>query len=118
MDYTKASDFEINKAVAIKQGHKCYYDDGTYTNGRMGSDVVVKGNGILGSINYIYSWERMGPIIADNGICLTSPLSARQKNWAASWNSEGGRWSCGDIVVGNKNPLRAAAIVYLMMGEA
>lgn len=58
----------------------------------------------------------MWPIIVENGICLTSPTTGRNRAvWSASWNEYGGRWSSGDIVFGDKNPLRAAAIVFLEM---
>lgn len=36
-DYSKMSDFEINKAVAIMAGHHCYYeaDDGPLTDAQL-----------------------------------------------------------------------------------
>lgn len=56
------------------------------------------------------------PIISENGICLISPTKGRKSSlWSASWNEDGGKWSSGDIIFGDKNPLRAAAIVFLMM---
>lgn len=66
--------------------------------------------------DYCNNHADMWPIICDNGICLISPTKGRKSRlWSASWNEDGGKWSSGDIVFGDKNPLRAAAIVFLMI---
>lgn len=111
-DYNEMSDFEINRLVAIKSGHKSYHEDGSYTND--GRNVTVKGNGIIGWFNPCNNPSDMWPLIVGNGICLTSPIKPRDK-WVASWFIEGGNWSINDATFSDKKPLRAAAIVYLML---
>lgn len=104
MNYSEMSDFEINKAVAIAEGHSCYYGDGSFTNGLMGRKVTVKGNGVVGCMDFCNSWADAGPIIEKYGICLI-PL---KKGWLTGING---------VDVKNDNPLRAAMIVFLMMQE-
>lgn len=94
------SDKDVNKAVEKITGMYCEDVDGRYVQ----------------TCDYCNNWSDIGPIIVDYGICLTSPTKGRKTaNWSASWNEDGGRWSSGDIVFGDKNPLRAAAIVFLEM---
>lgn len=120
MNYSEMSDFEINKAVAIALGHKCYYDNGSFTNGLMGSSVVVKGNGTIGSVNFVSSWADAGPIIEANKISIFSDSdegSDTDKSPNDYW------WSAISFDTGcqhnaESNPLRAAMIVFLMMKEA
>lgn len=112
------TDLEINKEVAKFDGGLMPVPDGLES-------------AIIGDVEHYYdslrmlwschkgycdSWDNIGPIISDNGICLISPTKGRKSSlWSASWNEDGGKWSSGDIVFGDKNPLRAAAIVFLMM---
>jgi hypothetical protein len=71
-----------------------------------------------GMLKYCNSWADIGVIISNYGICLMSPIhKSTNDKWEASWNESGGRWNGGDIRFRHKNPLRAAAIVYLMIGE-
>ena len=116
MNYSEMSDFEINKAVAIALGHKCYYDNGSFTNGLMGSSVVVKGNGTIGSVNFVSSWADAGPIIQENKISLIHDCMAEPQDggcWLArptyGYEHEKSR---------SDNPLRAAMVLFLMMKEA
>lgn len=93
MDYESLSDFEINKLVAIKSGKiKRSKTDKYFLN--YGPD-------------YCNSWADMGPIIERENISLLSPESC-----IPSWDA-----THKGILHVDKNPLRAAAIVYLMMGE-
>ena len=107
MHYEELSDFEINKAVAIALGHKCYYDNGSFTNGLMGSSVVVKGNGIIGSVNFVNSWADAGPIIERYRLYL-DPIFI--SDWCVTTE-------CDTYRAINKNPLRAAMIVFLIINE-
>lgn len=100
------SDFDVNKAVAIAVGHKCYYDRGNYTND--GKNVVVKGKGVVGWFDPCNNWADMGPIIDKNNI-TTGPCSSGKK-MAASY-----RGGFDDIVFFDNKTCRAAAIVFLMM---
>lgn len=107
-DYKKKSDFDVNKMVAIKAGHKSYHDDGSYTND--GINVTVKGNGILGWFNPCKNPNDMWPLIFKNGICITVN---RFGEWTASaLNIDG---TCKQY--SDANPLRAAAIVLLMLNQ-
>lgn len=75
---------------------------------------LLKGSDLDYCNNPAFSW----PIILSEGICITSPLKHKAKHfWYASWNEDGGRWSSGDLGFSDKNPLRAAMIVFLMMNE-
>lgn len=113
MNYAEMTDFEINKAVAIAEGHSCYYGDGSFTNGLMGKKVTVKGNGVIGCMDFCNSWADAGPIIESGFISI----QFYQGNWMASVNPSqetGFRAAC---FIERKNPLRAAMIVFLMMQE-
>ena len=113
MNYNEMSDFEINKAVAIALGHKCYYDNDSFTNGLMGSSVVVKGNGTIGSINFVNSWADAGPIIQKYGI----ELSYDGISWSAGNNLRNIGWY-NDWKNHPESPCRVAMIVFLMMRES
>lgn len=52
------------------------------------------------------------PIVFEQKINL---ISSTGDLWGASWNDGGGKWSIDDYKHHHKNPLRAAAIVYLKM---
>lgn len=91
-DYSKMSDFEINKLVAIHRGHQCYYGDGSFTND--GLNVTVKGNGRIGWFNPCRLPEDAWPILKEYCIDI---------NWDGDSDSK---------------PLRDAMIVYLMMKES
>lgn len=116
MSWDKVSDFEINKAVAKLQGHKCYYGNDSFTNGLTGSAAVVKGKNVVGAIDYCNSWADMGPIISDNSIDLEWPEYELGGFGQASKYIQGGM----DIQIefrDKRKALRAAAIVYLMMNR-
>jgi hypothetical protein len=105
IDYEGVSYYHINKAIGIILG--------VVKHGK------VSGYYLRACPRYCEDWEAMGPIILQYGICLTSPtVGTKSKQWSASWNEDGGRWSSGDIVAGHENPLRAAAIVFLKMMES
>ncbi|MDX1475056.1 MAG: phage protein NinX family protein [Reinekea sp.] len=114
MNWDDVSDFGINKAVAKLQGHKCYYGDDSFTNGSMGDSVAVKGKNIVGAIDYCKHWDVTGPLISDNDITITPIYYSDCKTWCA-----GGDYNVLKKAINpkahNENPLRAAAIVYLMM---
>ena len=105
-DYNEMSDFEINRLVAIKLGHKSYHEDGSYTND--GRNVTVKGNGILGWFNPCNNPEDMWPLIVENNIWIQPDMVGD-----GYWHSH-----CEDFLAKDKNPLRSAAIIYLMIKDA
>ena len=67
-----------------------------------------------GRFNYCNNWSDMGPLIAGCNITLIDPTSLGCEEWQA------GKFYTDfapDIQVQDKKPLRAAAIVYLLMQE-
>lgn len=107
MNYSEMSDFEINKAVAIAEGHSCYYGEGSFTNGLMGRKVTVKGNGVMGCMDFCNSWADAGPIIEKENISLTCHQS--RDEWAAIFNR--------NAMAAHSNPLRAAMECCLIKKE-
>ena len=118
-DYNEMSDFEINKLVAMTiEG----VDFDIVGNAKYAVDCFIKS--IDGeSVNVLWSGDReysffnpcnnpsdMWPLILEIGICITVN---RFGEWYASALDSVGefkQWS-------DKNPLRAAAIVYLMLKD-
>lgn len=109
-DYSKLSDFEINKAVAIQLGMKPFCE----TTGWQGLtsepyvDVIVRGAGRLGAFNPCNNPSDAWPIIISGRIGI---------------NFVNGGWRAQSMMNGwvefhHGNPLRAAMIVYLMMKES
>nr|WP_279077316.1 phage protein NinX family protein [Hafnia alvei] len=95
-DYSKMSDFEINKAVAIQLGMKPFCE----TTGWQGLtsepyvDVIVRGAGRMGAFNPCNNPLDAWPILKEYCIDI---------NWDGDSDSD---------------PLRDAMIVYLMMKES
>ena len=112
-NYKEMSDFEINRIVAIKLGHKSYHEDGSYTND--GRNVTVKGNGIIGWFNPCNNPSDAWPIIVKNKISLITDETTNE-------------WTTGRIIdftdetaykynTQDLKPLRSAMITFLMMKE-
>ncbi len=104
MDYDKASDFEINKAVAEKLGYESVH-------WKAGSSVLLKG--VLVTIkNYCNRPKDAWPIILENEISIRAWRTDNE--WFAHHetpdfiSTESGRM---------KNPLRAAMVVFLKMQD-
>jgi hypothetical protein len=115
MNYENMSDFEINKAVAEKCGLKVpesqypeLQDDVLIINDKMEIEFSS-------SVNYCNSWEDMGPIIASEKIAISYHNSVDA--WTAGSCTKS-KFSLVQQKIAYKNPLRAAAIVYLMMEDA
>lgn len=95
MNYEQMSDLEINKTVESLE-----------------SPLAA---GIL-TPDYCNSWSDMGPLIRENEITLIRDTSTNDV-WLAisrAWFTVDGIESRDKIEFTHKNPLRAAAIVYLM----
>lgn len=112
MNYSKMTDFEINKAVAIA----CGYPEENCEFGWEGKhDVGVEWNEETGyptkSFNYCNSWADAGPVIERNKITLYPDET--ETFWISSGLPEKGF----TVTENHKNPLRAAMIVFLMMQE-
>ncbi|MFV6999000.1 phage protein NinX family protein [Klebsiella pneumoniae] len=92
MDYSKLSDFEINRRVFS-----------LVMNGR---DWNRQGSGVLDFCN---NPDDAWPIITSNRIGIV-PGTATDK-----WAAHHGDW---DIAIADVNPLRAAMIIFLMMQDS
>jgi len=120
MNYDKMSDFEINrKVLEIKTGVKPlgYAHD---ADGRSAC-VVLHGNHYAW-FDFCNSWADAGPIIQQNLIDLEAIFEFTDES--EEQLEPTGLWAARAVVKGfihpraeDKNPLRAAMIVFLMMQE-
>ncbi|HGH5988620.1 TPA: phage protein NinX family protein [Morganella morganii] len=101
--YHDKSDFEINKAVA-----ECKYGIGC-TGKTQGGDVIVFTDSFTAIFDPCNNPADAMPIIIENGISLISDW-----NEIGVWGATNQPWFTSE----NKNPLRAAMEVFLMMKEA
>lgn len=125
MDYSKMSDFEVNKLVSAAIGAKVtesvgFVNTGEDIRGHYQEPVLLRE-----VTNNRRHWKRFDPcnnpadawsIIVDKKICLAFDVFAEPQDdgkWVASpaygWEKERVR---------HDNPLRAAMIVYLQMQES
>ncbi len=116
MNYEDMSDLEINKAVACKLGLRFFIKPNS--NGNQTEDWIYGGIGspheMTELADYCNSWADMGPLIFRTPIDIECDdtffgdnFIAGESLWVAH-NPNGSHYH-------HKNPLRAAAIVYLMM---
>lgn len=111
MNYSWMSDFEINKLVAEALGEE--------VTGNHHSSVICKDkdNPDTGWLrDYCNSWADMGPLINEYGIGVWTHPDFDGK-WSARFNIKRGVSVVYDVTQ-DKNPLRAAAICFLMMKES
>ena len=108
-DYSEMSDFEINKMVAFLNG--IAPDEEQYHSYGDRSDGVLyqKGEKI---VDYCHDPRDMWPLIVENKIDVCFIDSAN------SWTSFGLTKNKLLVESSGDNPLRAAAIVYLMIKDA
>ncbi len=117
MKYESMSDFEINKAVAkLDSRFKSCIDVEFFMSDSIKGAVDVVSQGLLiCTVDYcsdiLYSWS----IIIENQIAMLPPISNGTSGWKAErFHSE----NCGSIIdCIDKNPLRAAMIVFLEMNK-
>ena len=112
-DYSKMSDFEINKAVAINrggyQGHVEHMKHGVKESNRDSHGIFYFER------DYCNNPSDAWPLIESNLICLMADVFCEPQ--------DGGKWIAQPAYgwqherVRNDNPLRAAMIVYLMMKD-
>lgn len=107
-DYNEMSDFEINTLVAEKLGVDAKIEDGRlFTSKKHDGDNVIS---VTTVTDYCNNPSDMWPLILEISFCITVN---RFGEWTASALDSGGKfkqWS-------DKNTLRAAAIVYLMIKD-
>jgi len=96
MNYQEMSDFEINAEVGALTGEA--------KNSEPMLNLVIRGNGR--KFDPCNSWADAGPIIQENRISLFA--SDDEGKWMAQFINY-------KTVHMDKNPLRAAMIVFLMM---
>ncbi len=120
VNYNDMPDFEINKLVAEKEIPTCegitvsihpyHPDDGSV------EWVITTEDGLQwgGNVNYCNSWSDMGPIIDREKICLEHHSYTWEASLAGYEQSLRRRFVEPQM---NDNPLRAAAIAYLMIKE-
>ena len=105
-DYSKMSDFEINKAVAINrggyQGHVEHMEHGVKESDRDSHGIFYFER------DYCNNPSDAWPIIVANRINVYASEGPDFMPWMAG---------CGGMVASNRNPIRAAMIVFLMMQE-
>ncbi|WP_145055727.1 phage protein NinX family protein [Mixta calida] len=106
MDYSKMSDFEINKAVGESTGEALNTEETL--------NLVIR-NSTGRRFDPCNSWADAGPIIAANKISIdfdADGYKPPQNAWCKTSSP------CGQVYYGGeKEPLRAAMIVFLMMHD-
>ena len=106
MNYEEMSDFEINKQVAINrggyQGHVEHMQHGVKESDRASHGLLFTER------DYCNNPSDAWPIILVNRINIYASEGPDFMPWMAG---------CGGMMVSNKNPLRAAMVVFLMMQE-
>ena len=119
MDYSKLSDFEINKLVAEKLGYRVKEDfqwekDQCWVK-------VDKEKEHSKIFDYCGDANDAHPIILDNKISVIynkyDEIYTACCNYRHSWGCESGDMVELDNDTGNENPLRAAMITFLKMNE-
>lgn len=113
-NYSELSDFEINKLIAIQLGMKPFCE----TTGWQGLtsepyvDVIVRGAGRLGAFNPCNNPSDAWPIIVENNIAVVPYRHTTPQAWPTKFGA------ISKFGTEDKNPLRAAMIVYLMMKDS
>lgn len=110
------SNFEINKAVARVQGF--FYESPSCTSVIRHKDSALylsRDNGWSKVVDYCNNPTDAWPIILKHGVDILSPSTNGTENWFAGFFDPHSIAGAEDIKVYDKNPLRAAMIVYLEM---
>lgn len=116
-DYSKMSDFDINKLVAIATGHKQLgslgwrgLKDGDF------NEVMVRGPLKIGGFDPCNNPADAWPVIVANNIDI---IQDNGQGCALATNSAIQMFLGDDVHISqDENPLRAAMIVFLMMQES
>lgn len=109
MNYNEMSDFEINKLVSYHYGYDFSLGSKVFV---FDAEESTSSSGMPRLVDYCNSWNDMGPVIEEYGIQLN--YNEHDKWFASSYFNQ---W-LNEPVTLNANPLRAAAICYLMMKES
>ncbi|MCP4989821.1 MAG: DUF2591 domain-containing protein [Colwellia sp.] len=115
MDYSKLSDFEINKLVAEKLG--VYHEGWSHLVSDYANEVPVMVDNSVFWADYCNDACSAWPIILDNSICIEK-RSDKTEFWRAiTWNQISGNEYRPIHQDSDRNPLRAAMVVFLMASE-
>jgi len=107
-DYGSWTDLEVNKAVASLDGMGRVFNQADISNNAI--DCYGSSGNYYGTVDYCNNPSDSWPIIQRNNIA-TQPRPSSEE-WFAFSICE------SEFEVSDKNPLRAAMIVCLMMNEA
>ena len=106
MNYEEMSDLQINLLVANAIGVDAAENSGVVFGAvKHEGDNVVS---VMGVVDYCNNPSDAWPIIVANRINVYASEGPDFMPWMAG---------CGGMVASNRNPLRAAMIVFLMMQE-
>lgn len=122
MDYSKLSDFEINKRVADIAMNGTWHVKPSHPDNDTGG-WLYGSNGIqtYELPDYCNNPADAWPIIVENEISIMWLTVEQQWCATAIGELEEGCWEwsyCPDHYFGDSNPLRAAMIVFLMMQDS
>lgn len=111
-DYSKMSDFEINKEVALSLGIEVVEWNGKIFGGvERKIDNVTS---VVSVIDYCNNPSDAWPIMKESLIGVTPDEDGVTMHFYGDWTA---RAHCKNLQFTGKNPLRAAMIVYLMMKD-
>lgn len=113
MDYSKLSDFEINKRVALTLGFILYKNGESH---RANHVAIQEGRCGAFTMDYCNNPADAWPIIVANQISILYEEAIGKWNAGKAYRVDGVEWQITDDVM-DKNPLRAAIIVFLMMQD-
>lgn len=106
MDYEEMSDLQINLLVASAIGVDAAENSGVVFGAvKHDGDNVVS---VIGVVDYCNNPSDAWPIVVANRINVYASEGPDFMPWMAG---------CSGMIASNKNPLRAAMIVFLMMQE-
>jgi len=114
------SDFEINELTAIKLGLNISKEQWMHLGDRDENLVIIDTskdssdiiNRTFDTVDYCNNWADMGPLLLEE-LIETAPLCNGNK-WKAVVVKYDKRGNAIHYISKHKNPLRAAAIVYLL----
>ena len=119
-DYSKMSDFEINSAVhniALDLGYRLEFIGNGVVKWSNGAEVITTtyiGYQKNGLHDYCNNPSDAWPIMKESLIGVTPDEDGVTMHFYGDWTA---RAHCKNLQFTDKNPLRAAMIVYLMMKD-
>lgn len=118
MDYSKMSDFEINKAVAEIAISGDWFLEPTDESPSWFVNLGVEGKSTVKLPDYCNNPADAWPIIMKSGINVFTDMIPHGLLGQARASITRADAVSDCIIISDKNPLRAAMIVFLMMQES